>query len=85
MVSPVREPAALSFTNVDFDKAAEKFTLTWTSSPGKTYTLNASSTLDSWPLTVNASVASGGTSTTFGPFANPTPGAPQMFFRAKEN
>jgi hypothetical protein len=77
--------ASIKFTNVVYDKATDQFTLTWASEPGKTYTVNASATLGSWPLTVNANVASGGTSTTFGPFANPTPGALKMFLRAKEN
>lgn len=61
--------------------------LTWVSQPGRTYRVAWSTTLTGWAAgTVNASVPSGGTSTslTF-PVPEPVADAPAVFFRVEEN
>lgn len=77
--------AGLEFTSVQYNQATDQFTLGWTSSPGQTYTLSYSPDLKAFGSTVSTTIASGGATTTFGPFANPTPGGREIYFKAKQN
>lgn len=85
LLGPVTPPADLRFTQVLYDKETDRFTLTWTSTAGATYSLNYSSDLRAFTNPVNSSIPSGGATTTFGPFANPVPGGSPIFFKAKQN
>lgn len=73
------------FTQVVYDKAADKWTLTWASKPNKTYTLNYSTNLVDFGSDISDNIASGGDTTTYGPFPNPVPSQQRTFFRVTEN
>ena len=76
------------FTNITFNKALNQISLTWTSSAGKTYSVESSETLTSWPTVVNNNVPSGGATTSFihnltaaYPAGNPL----KLYYRVTEN
>ena len=72
------------FTSVNYNKATNKWTLQWNSRPGKTYSLNYSLDMADFGSDVDDGIPSGGTTTSFGPFDNPS-AASRLFFRVKEN
>jgi len=76
--------ALFQFTQVNYNKATNKWTLQWSSKPGRTYTLNYSTDLSNFSFDIDDSIPSGGPTTTFGPFDNPS-AASRLFFRVKEN
>ncbi|MFN0129449.1 MAG: LamG-like jellyroll fold domain-containing protein, partial [Verrucomicrobiales bacterium] len=71
----------IRFTNVVRNPADGQLTLTWTSQPGKTYRLNSSTDLVNFNTVIADNIQSGGTSTTYGPFASPLPA---VYFKASE-
>jgi hypothetical protein len=85
LLGPITPTVRLEFTDVQYNKLTDQFTLSWSSTPGQTYTLGYSSDLKAFGSSVSTTIPSGGATTTFGPFANPTPGQPQIFFKAKQN
>ena len=74
----------LTITDISYDTETNRFTLVWTSKPGRTYTVFTNTNLGTFDADVNDSVLSGGDTTTF-EFANPAPGAPRQFFQVVEN
>jgi hypothetical protein len=76
----------IEFTSVSYNPATNQLTMTWTSTPGSTYTLQASQTLRTWPLELNDNIASGGATTTFSHTVTNLPGAsPALYYRVKQN
>lgn len=77
----------LQFTQVSFNAATNQLTLTWASQAGKTYTLEASQTLATWPVEINDNIASGGATTTYVHDITTYPGgAPAaLYYRVSEN
>jgi hypothetical protein len=77
----------LVFTNISFNPATSQITLTWNSQPGKTYRLESSQTLATWPVELNDNIVSGGTTTTYvhtiTTFPGGTPAA--LYYRVKQN
>jgi len=78
---------ALDFTSVSYNPATSQLTLTWNSQPGKTYSLESSQNLASWPVELNDNIASGGATTTYVHTTTTFPGgAPAtLFYRVKQN
>ena len=75
----------LKVTGVSYDQANQQVTLTWTSSPNKTYAVFYSDDGKlSFDADVDDSVVSAGDTTSL-TFANPSPGARKLFFRVSEN
>ncbi|MFP6873553.1 MAG: hypothetical protein VCA55_08580, partial [Verrucomicrobiales bacterium] len=72
-------------TEISYDQATEQVTITWTSSPNRTYAVFYS---DDGKFNFNAdvddSVVSAGDTTSL-TFSNPVPGAQRLFFRVSEN
>lgn len=77
-------PVLFQFTQVSYDKATNKWTLKWTSKPGRTYTLKYSNSTSLFPNDLDDSIPSGGLETTYGPFDNPS-NAARLFFQAVQN
>ncbi len=77
----------LVFTNVSYNPATSQITLTWNSQPGKTYRLEASQNLATWPVELNDNIASGGTTTTYVHTVTGFPGGapPALYYRIKQN
>ena len=50
----------------------------------RTYGIFYSTDMSDWSADVTDSVPSEGDSTSFGPFDNPLPGVPRLFFRVQE-
>lgn len=82
---------AIRLTDFSYDMANDRFSFTWTSAPGRTYSLLWSTDLENWDADVTDSIPSGGATTTFPPAGqpaqanNPVPGAREIFFRIEEN
>lgn len=74
----------LTITEIDYNQDTDSVTLTWTSKPGRTYTVFANDDLMVFETDINDSVQSGGDSTTL-TFPNPSPGTPKQFFQVVEN
>ena len=74
----------LTITDIAYNQDSDAITLTWTSKPGRTYTVFANDDLMIFETDINDSVQSGGDSTTL-TFPNPSPGAPKQFFQVVEN
>ena len=72
---------ASKITEITYDKVNDTFTLSFTSRPGQTYAVYFSNDLIGFSSDVDDDIPSGGQVTTFGPFANPDPGADRLFFR----
>ena len=72
-----------AITSISYDQASEQITLTWTSSPNRTYAVFFSEDLN-FGADVADSVVSAGDTTSL-TFSNPAPGARQVFFRISEN
>ena len=83
----VGKPPAPAFriTDIVYDPVADQFTLTWLSEPGATYGLFFDTDLAEFDSDYDDGIESGGETTTFGPFDNPRPGAPRIFFRVQKN
>jgi hypothetical protein len=77
-------PVLFQFTQVNYDKATNKWTLKWASKPGRTYTLKYSNDPSLFPNDLDDSIPSGGPETTYGPFDNPSTAA-RLFFQAVQN
>ena len=77
----------LAFTSISFNAATNQVTLTWTSQPGKTYRLESSQTLATWPVEINDNIASGGATTTFVHSLSTFPGGQPatLYYRVKQN
>jgi len=77
----------IQFTQVSYNAATNQVTLTWTSQPGKGYTLESTTTLGSWPVELNDNIPSGGATTTFTHNLATYPGGipAALFYRAREN
>jgi hypothetical protein len=77
----------LAIISVSFNAATNRVTLTWTSSPAKTYVLETSQTLGTWPVEINDNILSGGATTTFVHDLTTFPGgAPStLFYRVRQN
>jgi hypothetical protein len=71
----------LQFTHVFRHPENGQLSLTWTSQPGKTYRLIASTDLVGFNTVIAETIQSGGTSTTYGPFAS---SLPTVFFKVSE-
>lgn len=70
-------------TNITHDKENDRFTLTWTSQPGKNYAVVYDDDLDgAFNSVVVNGIPSGGKISTFA-FDNPTEGASRLFFRIR--
>ena len=82
-VSVPSEPVERELTNLVYDQVNDQFTLSWSSNPGGNTGIYWSKDLNYFYPDVNQSIPSHPTlnETTFGPFANPVPNAPKMFFR----
>ncbi|MGI9240504.1 MAG: sialate O-acetylesterase, partial [Verrucomicrobiales bacterium] len=80
----VRQP--LEVAGVAYHQETDEVTLTWKSNPGEYYGLFWSGDLEEFSPGINPAVpaAPGATETTYGPFANPSPGSEQTFFRVGE-
>ncbi len=77
-------PAAdLEITSISYDQVSEQVTLTWTSSPNRTYAVFFSDDLN-FDTDVDDSVVSAGDTTSL-TFSNPAPGARKVFFRISES
>ena len=78
------KPALPSFdiTEIIYDSVNDTFTLTWTSEEERTYALFWDTDLSEFTDDIDDGIASGGETTTFGPFPNPSPGSPRIYFRA---
>ena len=74
-------------TEIQYDRDSDMVTLTWTSSPGQTYTLYYSPDMTAWDTDVEDSIGATPDSetTTFGPFPNPVAGRPDGFFLVVRN
>jgi len=77
--------APFRITNIARNPANGQLTLSWTSSPGKTYRLNYSTDLADFGGAISNNIPSGGSSTTYGPFALPAGPFTRAFFRVTEN
>ena len=86
-VSVTRGPAnVIDFTQVNFNKLTNQWTLTWTSKPSRTYRLNYSTDLLDFSNDIDDAIASGGATTTYGPFPNPIPlTGSRVYFKVTEN
>jgi Concanavalin A-like lectin/glucanases superfamily/Bacterial TSP3 repeat len=74
------------FTQINFNRTTSQWTLTWTSRPGRTYSLNYSTNLTDFSADIDDSIPSGGATTTFGPFPHPLPPTEsRIYFKATEN
>lgn len=81
-------PAApMVFTSISYNATTSQISLTWTSQPGKTYTLESSQTLATWPVELNDNIASGGATTTYIHTVTTFPGGmpPALYYRVKQN
>ncbi len=81
----VADGGRFEITEFVYDIGNDEFTLTFTSRPNQTYTLNWSTDLAAFDTDVTDDIVSGGATTTFGPFANPSAGAAAIFFNVVEN
>jgi len=79
------KPQQPSFEIFDFihDTDNDTFTLSWDSQENLTYILYWDTDLFTFENDITDDIMSGGTTTTFGPFPNPSPGAPRIFFRVE--
>lgn len=76
---------ALEITDITYNKVNDTVSLTFSSRAGRNYKIHWSEDLnDDFTREVTGGVASAGEVTTFGPFANPSPGATRLFFRVAE-
>lgn len=75
---------SLEITDVIYNKVNDTISLTFASRSGRNYKINWSGDLADFIGEVSSNVPSGGAVTTFGPFANPSPGASRLFFRVSE-
>jgi hypothetical protein len=83
---PSEPPAELKVTAFNYDNGAGTLTFTWDSSPAATYSINYTDDLSTtFSDVLNANIPSGGSSTFYGPVANPVPSAVQLFFKISEN
>ena len=71
-------------TDLVYDKENDQITLVFTSRPGRQYAIFYSSDLEDFSGEVTDGLEAAGEVTTFGPFANPEPGAKTLFFRVSE-
>jgi hypothetical protein len=71
---------------ITHDPAADEFTITWTSKPGKSYVLLFDTDLGGFEYDIDDGITAeqGSETTTFGPFPNPEPGALSVFFRVQQ-
>lgn len=83
MLDTTTPAADLEITSISYDQASEQVTLTWTSSPNRTYAVFFSDDLN-FDTDVDDSVVSAGDTTSL-TFSNPAPGARKVFFRISEN
>ena len=77
----------LEITNITFDPSVGdngQFSITFTSTPGASYSLNYSSDLEDFSFIVDNSIAGQDGSTTF-TFLHPSPGSDRLFFRVGRN
>ena len=54
--SDLEIPSEVKITALDYDRDGGMITLTWASEPGKTYAIDASATLETWPGDINDSL-----------------------------
>ncbi len=77
-------PSIVEITGLDYDRVGGMITLTWTSEPGKSYAIDASTTLETWPSDLNDGVAAAeGAETTSYTFEDAGLGN-RHFFRVRE-
>lgn len=83
---PDAAPSAVApeITKITYDKGGDTVTLVFTSRPGRTYSVNWSPDLEGFSGEVINGLSSQGEVTTYGPFANPSPGAAHLFFKVSE-
>ena len=72
-------------TEIIYNQGNDQFTLTWTSKDNRNYSLFWDTDLKTLDQELDDGILSDGESTSFGRFANPSPGAPRIFFRVIEN
>ena len=72
---------SLQITSLSYDKDADTFTLSFTSTPGRFYSVFSSTDLVDFGNELIDGIPATGTSTTVGPFDNPSPVAKRLFFR----
>lgn len=75
---------SFQITSLDYDKLADTITLTFTSSPGRTYSVFWSTDLLDFENELIDGIQATETSTTVGPLDNPSPGAKRLFFRVEK-
>jgi hypothetical protein len=76
--------APFRITNIARNPANGAFTLTWNSLPEQNYRLNYSPDLLNWNGIIEDNIASGGTSTTYGPFPASKDTGSKVFFRVTQ-
>ncbi|MGI9243520.1 MAG: LamG-like jellyroll fold domain-containing protein, partial [Verrucomicrobiales bacterium] len=72
-------------TQIIYDPGSDMISLTFTSRNNRTYSLYWDSDLNGLDQELDDSILSDGETTSVGPFPNPSPGAPRVFFRVVEN
>lgn len=78
--------AGFRITEIIYDEDANQFTLTWTSRNNRLYSLFWGKDLTTdLNNEIDDGILSGGEITTHGPFPNPAPGEPRLYFMAVEN
>lgn len=78
-------PLPLNFTQVQYSRISNNWTLAWDSKPGRTYTLKYSSDLLNFDNDIDDAIPSGGSTTTYGPFESPLLASPRLFLRVIQN
>ena len=87
-IGDMLNPLPLNFTQVQYSRISNNWTLAWDSKPGRTYTLKYSSDLLNFDNDIDDAIPSGGSTTTYGPFESPLPAppvTPKLFFRVIQN
>ena len=73
----------IEITDFLYDKGSGLLTLTWTSEPGRTYSVSSSTDLIDWSNELVGSLPSAGSLTSYGPFSDPAPASSPIFFRVQ--
>ncbi|MDA7917635.1 LamG domain-containing protein [bacterium] len=76
--------SGITITSVRYNEVSDQITLTFNSTPGRTYDVFWSSDLLDFSNELIDGIPATGTSTTVGPLANPSPGATKLFFRVND-
>jgi len=84
LLGGVAPAPSLRITGFSREPATGQLSLTWTSTPGKTYDILHSTSLASFDQVTAAAIAAGPGASTTHPFAPPVAGALQLYFRVRQ-